>query len=86
MLERPLGYLPLGFILSYFLGWSSAVLVLVVCVLVGGPVEVYMMRRAMSPWRFLRGVPSEVITPIALLEIYNIVGYFLLGVALGALL
>lgn len=85
-LERLLGYLPVGFLLSYFLGWLFAVLVLGVVMLVGGPIELYMMRRAMFPWRFLRGVQSEVITPVALLEMYNCAGYFLLGVALGVLL
>lgn len=83
-LERLLGYLPVGFIISHFLGWLFAVFVLAVVMVVGGPIEIYMMRRAMFPWRFLRGVQSEVITPVALLEMYNCAGYFLLGVALRA--
>ena len=85
-LERLLGYLPLGLITSYVLGWLFAVLLIVVIMSVCGPIELYLMRRGTFPWRFLKGVRAEVATSAFFLEAYNVAGYFLLGVGLGAVI
>ena len=84
--ERLLVYLPVGLILSHVAGWLIAVLLFAIIMLVCDPVELYLMRRGVFPWRFLKGVRSEVVIPSCLLGTYNAAGHFLLGVAFGAVL
>jgi len=83
MMERFLGYLPAGL----FLGWYSGPLVALVAILgalaLVGPVELHLMWKGARPWGFFRGKPRRIVARIFLLETYNVLGYFLLGVLIG---
>ena len=80
MVERWLGYLPVGFATCWFLGPPvSAVIALAVLVFVG-PIELCLMFRGSRPWRFLARKPRKVVTKIFLLEGYNLTAYYALGV------
>ena len=80
MLERWLGYLPIGFATCRFLGpLASALIALAVLVFVG-PIELRLMLRGSRPWKFLARKPRKVVTKIFLLESYNLTAYYALGV------
>ncbi len=85
MLERWVGYLPAGFLLGRWLGALRALSLFLLGVLLGGPVEVLLMWRGKTPWPFLRGKGGKLLVRIFLLEGYNVLGYFALGLLLGVL-
>jgi hypothetical protein len=86
MLERWVGYLPVGFIISWFIGFWAALLVFLAVFAVLGPVELYLMIHAIPPWEFFKGNSKKIITTVFLLESYNVIGYYLLGVLLAWLI
>lgn len=80
MVERWLGYLPVGFLLCWILNLKTAVIIMVGIFAVIGPIELYLMYRGVGPWKFFSGKPWRTVSKIFLLEAYNVLGYFLLGV------
>jgi hypothetical protein len=85
LLERWIGYLPASFILAWFAGfWRALVIMLGVFALLG-PLELYLMFRAVRPWKFFSSKPRKLVTKIFLLEGYNVVSYYLFGAALALL-
>ena len=78
--ERWLGYLPVGFVACWFLGpLASALIALAMLVLVG-PIELCLMFWGSRPWKFLARKPRRVVAKIFLLENYNLLAYYALGV------
>ncbi|KXB03353.1 hypothetical protein AKJ47_02430 [candidate division MSBL1 archaeon SCGC-AAA261G05] len=86
MIERWIGYLPVGFVLSWVLNLEMVLLIIIVTLALVGPIELYLMYRGFGPWKFFRGKPLKIVAKIFLLEAYNVVGYFLLGVLLQLLI
>jgi hypothetical protein len=86
LVERWVGYLPVGFIMGRLTGLPVALLVVLVAFAVLGPVELYLMLRGTRPWKFFSGRNPHEVTKIFLLEGYNAVGYYLLGAFLGSFL
>ncbi|MEW6593088.1 MAG: hypothetical protein AB1305_05390 [Candidatus Hadarchaeota archaeon] len=85
LVERWIGYLPAGFIMGWSVGFLLAFITVLVVFAVVGPIEFFMMRRGVKPWRFFRGKPGGSIAEIFLLEGYNAITYYLLGAALATL-
>ena len=85
LVERWIGYMPIGFIIGWFTGFWTALLIALTVLVILGPVELYLMCRGVRPWKFFKRRPSKVVAKIFLLEGYNAIGYFLLGAALAAL-
>ena len=85
LIERWVGYMPCGFIIGWFTGFWTALLIALTVLVILGPVELYLMCRGVRPWKFFKRRPSKVVAKIFLLEGYNAVGYYLFGAALGAL-
>lgn len=86
MVERWVGYLSAGFVLSWALDLWTAVFIAIVILAIVGPIELYLMYRGFGPWKFFKRKSLEVVSKIFLLEAYNVVGYFLLGVLLQLLI
>jgi hypothetical protein len=86
LVERWVGYLPIGFIMGWLIGLPVALLVVLVVFAVLGPVELYLMLRGTRPWKFFSGRNPRGVTKIFLLEGYNAVGYYSLGAFLGSFL
>jgi len=84
-LERWAGYLPAGFLLGRWLGPLKAFSIFLLAMLFAGPLEVLLMSRGKTPWRFLRGKGKGLLMEVFLLEGYNALGYFMLGAMLGLL-
>lgn len=85
LLERWVGYLPVGAIAGKYLGVRSLMLFLGVFPLAGA-LELYLMWKGVKPWGFFRGKPRKSVTKIFLLEAYNCFNYFALGVLIGVIL
>ena len=80
LLERWLGYLPVGFAACWFLSPSvSALIALAVFVFVG-PIELRLMLCGSRPGQFLARKPRKVAAKIFMLESYNLFAYYALGV------
>lgn len=86
MLERWIGYLPVGFVLCWILNFWMVIIIAIITLAIVGPIELYLMYRGVGPWKFFRGKPLGVVTKIFLLEAYNVVGYFLLGAIIGLMI
>lgn len=86
LLERWIGYMPVGFVLGWLLGPLSAMAIIGIAFVTVGPFELFLMKRGTSPWRFFKGRKTGAIVKIFLLEGYNAVGYYLLGAVLAGLL
>jgi len=86
LLERWVGYLPVGLVLSKLLGLLNAVVIILVVFAVFGPLEFFLMRRGVFPWRFFRRKNPRVLLRIFMLEGYNAVGYYLVGALMGTVL
>jgi hypothetical protein len=84
LVERLVGYLPVGVVGGHFLGATALLLFLLALPLAGGP-EFYLMSRGFRPWTFFRGKPRILVLKVFLLEAYNASAYFMLGVMLGIL-
>ena len=80
MLERWFGYLPVGFATCCFLGPSVSALIALAVLVLLGPVELLLMLRGSKPWKFFARKPRKVVTKIFLLESYNLLAYYALGV------
>jgi hypothetical protein len=85
LVERWVGYLPVGFLIGRLMGFVPALLIVLGVLAVVGPIEFYLMSRGVRPWRFFKGKDRKLVAKIFLLEGYNVVGYYLLGAALGAI-
>lgn len=86
MVERWAGYVPVAALAGLVFGfWMSLLIFLVFCAIFG-TIELYLMRRGTWPWKFFKGKPPKLVTKVFLLEIYNVAGYFVLGVGLGSLI
>ena len=85
LVERWVGYLPAGFVIGRFVGFVPALLIVLGILALVGPIEFYLMSRGTRPWRFFKGKDQKLVAKIFLLEGYNVIGYYLLGAALGAL-
>lgn len=86
MIERWIGYLPVGFVLGWVLNLEMVLIIIIGTLALVGPIELYLMYRGFGPWKFFRGKPLKVVVKIFLLEAYNVVGYFLLGALLQLLI
>lgn len=85
LVERWVGYLPVGFIIGRFAGfWMSLLTILVVLSLLG-PLELYLMYRGVRPWKFFKRKPFKLVAKIFMLEGYNAVGYYMFGTLLAVL-
>lgn len=81
-------YMPLGFVVSYILGLTGALLFLVIAVAIGLPIELFMMHRGIltkriSTWETVDRLPLSQITIVMLFNVYNIVVYYAIGALLG---
>ncbi|MEM2866157.1 MAG: hypothetical protein QW098_03340 [Candidatus Hadarchaeales archaeon] len=85
MVERWVGYLPAGFLVGRWLGPLGALSLFLLGMLLAGPLEVLLMWKGRGPWRFLRGRGGRLLVWIFLLEGYNALGYFAVGILLGIL-
>jgi len=85
VIERWAGYMPAGFIIGWFAGFRIALAIIFVILALLGPIELHLMCRGAWPWKFFKRKPSKLVAKIFLLEGYNAVGYYLLGVALAVL-
>lgn len=85
LLERWIGYLPVGFVGGCFLG-LKALLIYLVILFPAGLLEFYLMSRGTRPWSFFKAKARGTVAKIFLLEAYNASSYFMLGVGLGMLL
>jgi len=85
VIERWVGYMPAGFVISWIVGFRLAFLVIFAVFALLGPVELYLMYRGVWPWKFFRQKPFKSTAKIFLLEGYNVIGYYLLGALLAAL-
>jgi hypothetical protein len=85
MLERWAGYLPAGFLLGRWLRPLPSLLLFLFALLLAGPLEVFLMWRGRAPWRFLKGKGGKLLAGVFLLEGYNALGYFSLGLLLSPL-
>lgn len=85
LLERWLGYLPLGTLGGYFLG-TRILLLYALAFLPAAAAELFLMARGCRPWTFFRGKPLKTVVLVFLLEAYNVTLYFMVGVLLGILL
>jgi len=85
MVERWAGYLPLGLLLGRWLGPLPSLLLFLAGMGLGGPLELLLMRRGRTPWGFLRGKEGTLLLRVFLLEGYNALGYFSLGLLLSLL-
>jgi hypothetical protein len=85
LVERWVGYLPVGFIIGRFGGFALAFLIVLGILALVGPIEFYLMSKGTRPWRFFKGKDQKLVAKIFLLEGYNAIGYYLLGAALGAI-
>ena len=83
MLERWAGYLPAGYLLGRWLGPLPSLLLFLLALALAGPPELFLMGRGRGPWRFLRGKGWRLLAGIFLLEGYNALGYFSLGLLLS---
>lgn len=86
MVERWAGYLPLGFIVGWLRGFWAAMVVILIVGTIFGSIELYLMHKGTRPWKFFKDKPFKLVGKIFLLEIYNVVGYYTLGAALGSLI
>jgi hypothetical protein len=86
VIERWIGYMPAGFIVSWVAGFRAAFLIALAILGLIGPVEFYLMCRGVRPWKFFARKPVKSTAKIFLLEGYNAIGYYLLGATLAALL
>jgi hypothetical protein len=85
LVERWVGYLPVGFLIGRLMGFVPALLIVLGVLATVGPIEFYLMSRGVRPWRFFKGKDRKLVAKIFLLEGYNVIGYYLLGAALGAI-
>ncbi|HID60330.1 MAG TPA: hypothetical protein EYP46_00540 [Hadesarchaea archaeon] len=85
LVERWVGYLPVGFFLGWFAGFWTSLLVAFLVFIIIGPFELYLMCRGTKPWKFFGGKPFELVTKIFLLEGFNAMGYYVLGTLLAVL-
>jgi len=85
LVERWVGYLPVGFVIGRFTGFILALLLVLWVLALIGPIELYLMIRGVRPWRFFKEKDPKFVAKIFLLEGYNAIGYYLLGAALGTL-
>jgi len=85
LIERWVGYFPVGIAAGYYLGIYAILLFLAVLPFAGG-LELYLMCRGIRPWVFFKGKPKSVVARIFLLEAYNCFAYFVLGVTVGILI
>lgn len=83
ILERWLGYLPLGFVVCWLLGPFYSGLIALAVLVVVGPVELGLMFRGSRPWKFFALKPRRLVAKIFLLEIYNSLAYYALGVLMA---
>ena len=104
LVERWVGYLPVGFVLGWLIGFWRAALVIFVAFSVVAPVEFLLMKRGVPPWRFFKRGKIErlfeillhpwrifkrgkkhAILEVFLLEGYNAIAYYLMGVGFACL-
>jgi hypothetical protein len=85
MVERWAGYLPAGLLLGRWLGPPMSLLLFLFGLLLAGPPELFLMGRGRGPWGFLRGKGEKLLVGVFLLEGYNALGYFSLGLLLSLL-
>ena len=83
LVERWFGYLPVGFAASWFLGPLVSALIALAVLVFFGPIELYLMVRGSRPWKFLAQKPQKLVTEIFLLESYNLLAYYALGVLMA---
>lgn len=83
IIERWVGYLPVGFIIGWFAGFWISLLTILVVLAILGPFELYLMYRGVKPWKFFKGKPFKLVARIFLLEGYNVVGYYMFGTLLA---
>jgi hypothetical protein len=86
LVERWVGYLPIGFILSWFTGFWRALMIMLGAFALLGPLELYLMCHATWPWKFFKQKPRKVVVRIFLLEGYNMASYYLMGAVLALLI
>jgi hypothetical protein len=84
LVERWVGYLPVGFVLSQLLGFGLTLAIMLLVFAVLGPLELWLMLRGTTPWKFFAGAEPETVVRIFVLEFYNVMGYYLMGALLGA--
>jgi len=85
VVERWIGYMPAGFVISWVAGFRTAFLIALATLAIIGPVEFYLMCRGVWPWKFFAQKPIKSTAKIFLLEGYNAIGYYLLGALLASL-
>jgi len=85
LVEKWAGYMLVGFIASWFVGFKLASAFILLAAAIALPPEFYLMSRGVKPWSFFKGKPAKVVAKIFLLECYNVFCYYLLGAALAAL-
>ena len=85
VIERWVGYMPAGFIISWFTGFWLAFLIVLAILALLGPIELYLMCRGAWPWKFFRQTSPKSTMKIFLLEGYNAIGYYLIGALIAAL-
>jgi len=82
LVERWVGYLPVGTVAGYYLGLDSLLLFLGVAPMAGA-LEFLLMCKGVRPWSFFKGKPRKVVAKVFLLEAYNCFAYFVLGMFIG---
>jgi hypothetical protein len=85
MIERWVGYLPVGIVMGKLTGLPVASLCMSLVFAFIGPLELYLMLKGKRPWSFFRGKNPAAVKKIFLIEGYNAVGYYILGALLGAI-
>ncbi|MEM3519735.1 MAG: hypothetical protein QXT22_04910 [Candidatus Hadarchaeales archaeon] len=86
LVERIVGYLPVGFAIGWLRSFPFSLLIIFIVFILVAPVEFLLMKKGYPPWRFFRKKKPKTVAKIFLLEGYNAVGYFLLGAAIASLL
>ncbi len=86
LLERWVGYFPIGTASGYFLGLKLTLVIWLIAFSLGGSLELFLMMKGCRPWNFFRSVPRAAVIRVFLLEAYNVTGYFVLGACLGTAL
>lgn len=86
LVERWVGYLPVGLIMGWLTSLWIALLAIFLVFVTLGPLELYLMLHGVRPWKFFKGKKHATIAKIFLLEGYNAICYYAVGTFLGTLL
>ncbi|MFB6216634.1 MAG: hypothetical protein ABEJ72_06675, partial [Candidatus Aenigmatarchaeota archaeon] len=71
LIERWIGYLPVGIILGLIISLVKSVLILIAILALVGPIEFYLMHLGFGPWDFFKEKDRETVGKIFMLETYN---------------